>query len=239
MGFLASLEGVLLSCTNNCHPNSKGIITQSKKWNNKNHAFITQALEGTYFAEFVLAKDLFGKERATTKEVLERTNAKVCFNGSFFEKDSSPSGFYVHKGTLLHEYVSGKGDGILYLNRKNTLSVVPFSEFSKIKSEVVSALQLNLLRYKSVPNYPFLPDSPCLPRNFIGFFEECLVNVIFKNTNFTKGDIYMKESHSCFTVAALDGGPSASAFDSSGKSSFKEGDVSEVPVPNFIVLYER
>ncbi len=80
-----------------------------------------------------------------------------------------------------------------------------------------------------------------VPRNLIGITSGGIIDVIYKNTNFTFGDRYMREVHGCTIIGALDGGSSASALDKLGKSSYSEShkDRVEAAVANFIILYEN
>ena len=144
----------------------------------------------------------------------------------------------------------------MYVNGNGEIRIVPVEFFMKNfkvsnnKYNVTDALQLNLLRYyndeiKYTPNV----NETKVPRNLIGLTQNGdLVEVVFKNTNFTLGDMYMRTQHRCVVVGALDGYTSASAFglgrNESGKFGFissqkKSDKLPELQVPNFIVLYNR
>jgi len=217
---------------------SVGITTVQKMWDNGNHAFITKARPGSYRAEIVSAHDVLGKSFAMPREILEKTGASVCFNGGFFENDGSPSGLYVKNGKIRKSLTSRAGDGILYTNKNGQLQLVRRDEFHEHIAEIVDALQCNLLSYNNTLLYTENVSASLQPRHLIGFSSDGLTEVIFKETNFTLGDRYMRAEHHYTSVAALDGGPSASAYTRSGESSARSEDrLKEVPVANFLTLY--
>ena len=236
-GLLFGLGNLLLP--RNSYGLSQSIETQTASWKNGNHAFITQAKNNKYRAEIVSAREITGKSFASTKEVLERTQAYVCLNGGFFENDGSTSGLYVRKGKIVKPYTLGKGGGVLYTDKKYQAHIVTENEFTRHRNDVVDAIQVNLLRSADKIMYKEDINAKKLPRNLIGIASGGLVDVIFKDTNFTLGDRYMKITYGCDTVAALDGGPSASGVDKFGNNSFRKGDIKEVEVPNFLCLWRK
>jgi hypothetical protein len=217
------------------------ITTDSRRIDDENHAFITAALHGLYLAKVVTARDVLGKGFATTGEILAATGAFVCFNGSFFEGDGSPSGLLVCDGSYRSPVNYGKGDGILYIDRARQIHIISKYHYPEHKDAIVDALQINLLTEDDLKLYEDKTYKRLLPRNLIGTTRDGIVDVIYKKTNFTYGDRYMRQIHGCTVVGALDGGSSASAIDKLGKSSYSEshGDRPEAAVANFIVLYER
>ncbi|MBN2223559.1 MAG: phosphodiester glycosidase family protein [Deltaproteobacteria bacterium] len=217
------------------------ITTQARRIDDDNHVFITSAPHGRYLARVVTAREVLGKTFATTGEILASTGAFVCFNGSFFEGDGSPSGLFVSNGSYKSPVTYDKGDGILYIDRTRRIRIISKYHYAEHKDNIIDALQINLLTEDDLKLYEDKTYKRRLPRNFIGTTPEGIVDIIYKNTNFTFGDRYMKEIHGCTVVGALDGGSSASAVDKLGKSSYNEsrGDRPEAAVANFIVLYER
>jgi uncharacterized protein YigE (DUF2233 family) len=217
------------------------ITTRSIPFGGDNHVFITSARHDRYYARVVTAREVLGRTFATTAEILAATGAFVCFNGSFFEADGSPSGLFVSGGSYKNPVIHDKGDGILYIDRSRRIHVISKYRYAEHRENIVDALQINLFTEGDLKLYEDKTYRRRLPRNLIGMTEDRLVDVIYKDTNFTYGDRYMKDAHGCTVVGALDGGSSASAVDKLGGSSYREsrGDRPEAAVPNFIVLYER
>jgi hypothetical protein len=217
------------------------ISTQVRRIDEQNHAFITTALHGNYLAKVVTARDVLGKTFATTGEILDATGAFVCLNGSFFEADGSPSGMLVRDGSCEKSVAYGKGDGILYIDRSRRVHIISIYHYSEHKDNIVDALQINLLTEDNLKLYEDKTYKRRVPRNLIGTTPDGIVDVIYKSTNFTYGDRYMRQVHGCTVVGALDGGSSASAADRLGRSSYNEGhgDRAEAPVANFLIFYER
>jgi hypothetical protein len=217
------------------------ITTQTGRIDDENHVFVTRALHGGYLAKVVTARDILGKTFATTGEILNATGAFVCLNGSFFEADGSPSGILVCDGSYKSPLTYSKGDGILYIDRSRRIHIISKYQYTEHKDKIVDALQINLFTQDDLKLYEDKTYKRQAPRNLIGTTPEGIVDVIYKSTNFTYGDRYMRQIHGCTAVGALDGGSSASAVDRLGKSSYSEsrGDRVEAAVANFIILYER
>jgi uncharacterized protein YigE (DUF2233 family) len=217
------------------------IVTESRVIEGRNHTFVTTARHGRYLAKVVTALDVLGKPFATTPEILAATGAFVCFNGSFFEGDSSPSGLYVCDGLYKNPVTYDKGDGILYIDRARQIRIISKYHYAEHEEEIVDALQINLFTEGDLKLYDDKEYKRRLPRNLIGIGPDGVVDVIYKNTNFTLGDRYMKAIHGCTVVGALDGGSSASAVDRLGRASYREdlGDRGEAAVANFLILYEK
>ncbi len=235
------LAAGLLACPHELLAGGPPIATGSLRIDDKNHVFVTSAHHGRYLAKVVTAREVLGKGFATTGEILAATGAFVCLNGSFFEADGSPSGLLVCGGSYKSPVTYGKGDGILYIDRTGRIHIISKYHYAEHKDNIVDALQINLFTEDDLKLYEDKMYKRLLPRNFIGTTPEGIVDVIYKKTNFTYGDRYMKQTHACTVVGALDGGSSASAVDKLGKSSYNEGrgDRPEAAVANFIVLYER
>ena len=217
------------------------ITTRSRRIGKEDHVFITAALHGSYLAKVVTARDVLGKTFATTAEILNATGAFVCVNGSFFEGDGSPSGILVCDGSHRSPVTYGKGDGILYVDRSRRVHIISKYRYAEHKDNIVDALQINLFTQDDLKLYEDKTYKRQVPRNLIGTTPEGIVDVIYKNTNFTYGDQYMRQTHGCTVVGALDGGSSASAVDRLGRSSYSEGrgDRPEAAVANFLIFYER
>jgi hypothetical protein len=241
--FLAGLAGAagLMLSGREAPALGPSIITERSRLDDKNHLFITTALHDRYLAKVVTARAIVGKTFATTPEILAATGAYACFNGSFFEGDGSPSGLFVVDGLLEKPIVYGKGDGVLYIDRRRQIHIISKYHFSDHRDKIVDALQVNIFTEGDLKLYQDKEYKKKVPRNLIGISPEGIVDVIYKNTNFTYGDRYMRLAHGCTVVAALDGGGSASAVDKLGRSSYCEaqGDRREDGAANFIVLYER
>ena len=220
---------------------NRGIVTHKEELDRENQVFITRAKEGEYLAKIVTAKEVTGKTFAMTKEILEATGAFICFNGSFFEHDGSPSGLYVGDRREIHPFFHRKGDGVLYIDRNRQIHIIPKYDLSKHRDHIVDAVQINLFTSGDMKFYEDKEYRKEVPRNFIGITDDGIVDVIYKDTNFTYGDRYMREAHGCIVVGALDGGGSASAIDMLGNTSYDEtqNDSFERPVANAILLYER
>jgi uncharacterized protein YigE (DUF2233 family) len=216
------------------------IVTERRVIDEHDHVFVTTARHGRYLAKVVTALEVLGKPFATTAEILAATGAFVCFNGSFFEGDSSPSGLYVCDGAYKNPVMYDKGDGILYIDRARQIRIISRYRYAEHKDEIVDALQINLFTEGDLKLYDDKEYKRRLPRNLIGIGPEGVVDVIYKSTNFTLGDRYMKARHGCTVVGALDGGSSASAVDKLGRASYREdlGDRAEAAVANFLILYE-
>jgi hypothetical protein len=217
------------------------IVTERSRLDDKNHLFITKALHDRYLAKVVTARAILGKTFATTPEILRSTGAYACFNGSFFEGDGSPSGLFVVDGVREKPIIYGKGDGVLYIDRRRQIHIISKYHFSDHRDKIVDALQVNIFTEGDLKLYQDKEYKRKVPRNFIGISPEGIIDVIYKSTNFTLGDRYMRSAHGCKVVAALDGGGSASAIDKLGRSSYCEGqgDRREDAAANFIILYER
>lgn len=236
---------VLIAQQQNQTPPIQTIVVPPGRWVDNNHGFITIAQAGRYRAEIVSAIEVTGRAKASVEEILEKTGADVCFNGSFFDEDGSTSGLYIRKGRLV-KAISNKpnvGDGVLYIDGNGQINIVRVADFAKYRSQMAGAVQLNFLRYVDengiqqtmyVPNYNKAKE----PQNLIGLNEAGVVDVIFKKTNFSFGHNYMLSSHNCHTIAVLDGGPNAAARDVKGQSSLIKGE-KENPVSNAIVLYQK
>lgn len=240
LGGLA-LAAATFACPGRLCADGPSIATRELSIDDKDHVFITTALHGRYLAKVVTARDILGKTFATTGEILAATGAFVCFNGSFFEGDGSPSGLLVCGGSHRSPVTHGKGDGILYVDRSRRIHVISKYDYAGHRDNIVDALQINLLTQDDLKLYEDKTYKRQLPRNFIGTTPDRIVDVIYKSTNFTYGDRYMKETLGCTVVGALDGGSSASAIDRLGRSSYREGrgDRAEAAVANFVILYER
>ena len=234
------LATVCLTCGSELLADGPPIVTQNRLID-EDHVFITSARHDHYLARVVTAREILGKTFATTGEILDATGAFVCFNGSFFEADGSPSGLFVCGGLQKNPVTYGKGDGILYIDRSRRIHIISKFHYAEHKENFVDAIQINLMTEGELKMYEDKTYKKLVPRNFIGTTPEGIVDVIYKNTNLTYGDRYMRQTHNCTAVGALDGGGSASAVDRLGKSSYKEGrrDRREAAVPNFIVLYEK
>ena len=224
-----------------------GISTRQRVFLNGNHAFITVARKGHYTADIVTAEEITGRKDdfATTQFVRKAKDAYVCFNGSLFRNKDAASGLEIHNGQEKMPYVEKVGEGVLFTNGNGQAHIMPIKDFLRDFSKgggsyyVVDALQLNLLRYNDQIKYAQNEMDKKVQRNLIGLTKDGdIVDVIFKNTNFTLGDRYMRTQHGCITVGALDGDTSASAYDKFGKSSLRKGET-EKKVPNFVVLYPR
>ncbi|MFA4886952.1 MAG: phosphodiester glycosidase family protein [Candidatus Nanoarchaeia archaeon] len=217
------------------------ISVETKSWKNGNHALIMRAGAGSYRAEMVMGIVAVGKAFATTREVGKVRKSSVAFNGSFYETDGSPSGFYLVNGKKVKGVVEGTGGGILYVNKSGELNVTPLPGLERSLGNMQFGMQVNLLVSEGVKAYSDATSSstPKVPRTLVGFNEGGIVGVVFKNTNFGLGAEYMVQTHGCKNVVALDGGPSSSAYEKSGKRSFRAGDGNENPVPNFLLFYER
>ena len=224
-----------------------GISTRTRVFLNGNHAFITIARKGQYTADIVTAEEITGikDDFATAQFVRKAKNAYVCFNGSLFRNKDAASGLEIHNGQEKMPYVEKVGDGVLFTDGNGQAHIMPIKDFLRDFSarggsyHVVDALQLNLLRYNDQIKYVPNKMDKKVQRNLIGLTKEGdVVDVIFKNTNFTLGDRYMRTQHGCITVGALDGDTSASACDKFGKSSLIKGET-EIKVPNFVVLYSK
>lgn len=217
------------------------ISTRPLRIDGEDHVFITKALHGSYLAKVVTARDVLGKMFATTAEILDATGAFVCLNGSFFEGDGSPSGILVCDGAHRSPVTYGKGDGILYVDRSRRIHIISKYQYTEHKDKIVDALQINLFTQDDLKLYEDKAYKQQVPRNLIGTTPEGIVDVIYKSTNFTYGDRYMRQVHGCTVVGALDGGSSASAVDRLGRSSYSEAhrDRVEAAVANFLILYER
>ena len=226
-----------------------GISTRQRVFLNGNHAFITVARKGRYMANMVTAEEITGRrdDFATTQFVRKAKDAYVCFNGSLFRNKDAASGLEIHNGQEKMPYVENVGDGVLFTDGNGQVHIMPIKDFLRSFSKgggryyVVDALQLNLLRYNDKIKYKPNELDKRVQRNLIGLTKDGdMIDVIFKNTNFTLGDMYMRTQHGCITVGALDGDTSASAFDINGRSSYIQGrDKPEEKVPNFVVLYQR
>jgi hypothetical protein len=217
------------------------IVTLSRRLDDRNHVFITSAKHGRYLAKIVTAREITGKIFATTTEILDATGAFVCLNGSFFEDDGSPSGLFVTDRRYGNSVIYGKGDGILYVDKDRQLNMISKYHLSEHRDRIVDALQVNIFTEEGLKLYQDKEHRRRVPRNLIGLSPEGIVDVIYKDTNFTLGDRYMRGVHGCTVVGALDGGGSASAVDRLGRSSYSENqkDRPEAPVANFILLFER
>ncbi len=220
---------------------SPRIVTASRRLDDENHVFITSARHGRYLAKIVTAREITGKTFATTTEILDATGAFVCLNGSFFEDDGSPSGLFVTDHRCANTVIYGKGDGILYVDKDRQLKMISKYHFSEHRDRMVDALQINIFSEENMKLYEDNEHKRRVPRNLIGLSPDGIVDVIYKDTNFTLGDRYMRGVHGCTVVGALDGGSSASAVDRLGRSSYSESqkDRPEAAVANFILLYER
>lgn len=242
-GFLQGLglAAGLLVAPRNLWGDGASIVTGKRMIDDKNHVFITTARHGRYLAKVVTACEVLGKTFATTGEILAATGAFVCFNGSFFEGDGSPSGLYVCDGSYKNRIMYDKGDGILYIDRARQIHVISKYHYAEHKDEIVDALQINLFTEKDLKLYEDKQYKRRVPRNLFGICPEGIVDVIYKSTNFTLGDRYMRGVHGCTVIGALDGGSSASAVDKLGRSSYREdrGDRPEAAVANFVILYEK
>lgn len=246
--FLKALVGsVGLTLTQGCLRLPKyGILTEITGWEESRHIFVTKAEHKKYRAKIVTAADIVGKTFAGTKEILDATGADVCFNGSFFENDGSPSGLLITNGKIKHPFIPGKGDGVLHIDRGGQIHISAMTlrllkRYINRRDDFVYALQLNLLSRNSDILYRWWRKAKVTPRNFIGISDLGIVEAIFKDTTLAKGDEYMRRVHNCHTVGALDGGGSASAVDRSGGRSYRPdlGDKREVKVPNFVVLFKK
>lgn len=242
-GFLRGLglTAGLLAAPRNLWGDNASIVTGKRVIDDKNHVFITTARHDRYLAKVVTACEVLGKTFATTGEILSATGAFVCFNGSFFEGDGSPSGLYVCDGSYKNRIIYEKGDGILYIDRARQIHIISKYHYSEHKDKIVDALQINLFTENDLKLYEDKLNRRRVPRNLIGIRPEGIVDVIYKSTNFTLGDRYMRTVHGCTVIGALDGGSSASAVDKLGKSSYREdrGDRPEAAVANFVILYEK
>lgn len=240
LGHIALAAG-LLACPRRLRASGPPITTQAGRIGKQDHVFITTALHGSYLAKVVTARDILGKTFATTGEILDATGAFVCVNGSFFEGDGSPSGILVCDGSHKSPVTYGKGDGILYVDRSRRVHIISKYQYAEHKDSIVDALQINLFTQDDLKLYEDKAYKRQVPRNLIGTTSEGIVDVIYKNTNFTYGDQYMRQTHGCTVVGALDGGSSASAVDRLGRSSYSEGrgDRPEAAVANFLIFYER
>ena len=239
-GGIATTAGLLISPVR-LLGGGPSITTRTERIDEKDHVFITTASHGSYYAKIVTALDVLGKTFATTGEILEATGAFVCLNGSFFEGDGSPSGILVCDGSYRNSLTYNKGDGILYIDRSRRIHIISKYQYGEHKDKIVDAIQINLFSQDDLKLYEDKTYKRKVPRNLIGTTPEGIVDVIYKDTNFTYGDQYMREAHGCTVVGALDGGSSASAVDRLGRSSYREGrgDRPEAAVANFIILYER
>ncbi len=246
--FLKALVGsVGLILTQSCLRLPRyGIFTETAVSEGSRHIFVTKAEHKKYRAKIVTAADVVGKTFAGTKEILDATGADVCFNGSFFEDDGSPSGLLITNGQIKHPFIPGKGDGVLHIDRGGQIHISAMTlrllkRYLDRRDNFVDALQLNLLSRDGDILYRWWREAKMVPRNLIGISDLGIVDVISKDTTLAKGDEYMRHIHSCHTVGALDGGGSASAVDRSGGGSYRPdlGDGREVKVPNFVVLFER
>lgn len=246
--FLKALVGsVGLALTPSClHLPRYRILTETAGWEESRHIFVTKAQHKKYRAKIVTAYDIVGKTFAGTQEILDATGADVCFNGSFFEDDGSPSGLLITNGKIKHPFIPGNGDGVLHIDRggKIHLSAMTLSllkHYMNRKDDFVCALQLNLLSHRGDILYRWWRKAKMVPRNLIGISDLGIVDAIIKDTTLANGDEYMRHVHSCHTVGALDGGGSASAVARSGGGSYHPdlGDKREVKVPNFVVLFKR
>ncbi len=218
-----------------------GIETSKKSWYTGNHAFITKARSGKYRAEFRTAGGTLGSPDwlDTTKRMQNATGAYVVLNGGFFEPDGNPSGLYVQNGRLLSKMKPGKGDGVLYVDKAGQVNIVHADALKGYSDQIDDAVQLTLLTYSGEQLYSTSYGEKKIPLHFVCLNDEGLVSVIFKNTNIRYGDEFMRGEYKCHSVAALDGGPSASAHDKFGKTSKEEKDEPEARVANFLVLYEK
>lgn len=216
---------------------TEGIETRVKSWGNGNHAFIIEASSGRYCAEIVTAKEITDKDTSTSKEIQEKTGAYVVTNGGFFEPDYSPSGLLICKRKMINDFTLGKGDGILYTDSNGQANIIRRNDFDKRKKEIVDAVQLTLLSIGNNKLHNKNYEDRMLPRTLVGINNNGLVGVVFKSTNFAYADNYMRKTFGCSIVAALDGYFSSSAYDKFGRTSFRKGDVKEIAVPNFFVLY--
>lgn len=230
-------------------PPIQTIVVPPGRWVDGNHGFITIAQADRYRADVVTGEELTGIKYyfETTQWIRDKTGAYVCFNGSLFRNKDAASGLEVHNGKEKMPYVQSVGDGVLFTDKNGQIHIIPIDIFIrdfKIRDGqygVNDALQLNLLHYNGQRLYAPNENDKKIPRNLIGLTKDGdLVDIIFKNTNFTLGDRYMRQQHRCVIVGALDGDTSASAFDEKRQSSYIKGlDIPEIKVPNFIVLYRR
>ncbi len=203
--------------------------------------FITRLKHGTYRAKIVTAEEIVGEKFARTREILKATKADICLNGSFFELDGSPSGLLISNREEKSPFVAGKGDGVLFTDKKGELHLAPIEDFLKYNiDDFVDAVQLNLLSVGDNLLYRWWRwYAKEVPRNLIGINKHEVVDVIFKNTNLVLGDEYMRQVHKCRVVGALDGGGSASAVDRLGRGSCDDDNYRrrEARVPIFILIY--
>ena len=107
------------------------------------------------------------------------------------------------------------------------------------KSQVLDAIQMVLLRRRYSRQPVYRPDQKAqkIPQNLVGLTASGdFIDVIFKNTNFTFGDLFMT-SMGCVDVGALDGGPNASMY-VNDKIKSRSGNEQENDVPNFLLIYK-
>ena len=216
---------------------AKDITTKITKWYVGSHAFVVRARREKYSTKIVSAKEITGNDFASTQEIQEKTGAYAVFNGSNFERDGSPSGLYVHRGNIVHQFVREKGDGFIYTDRDGQVKIIGSSGLSSFIPVMVEAIQVNLVSAGKVIFYrPYRGDIR-LPRTFVGLSDNGLVAAVFKNVTFALGDKLMRD-YGCHIVAALGEGNSSSACDKFGIKSFRKGDSLEERVPNFLVIYD-
>jgi len=245
--FISTLGGVLGSTLLfGCSPlPSIDFFTQIEIEPDRSRLFIARARHGAYRARVVTAKDVTGNAFARVDEILKKTRADMCVNGSFFEEDGSPSGLLIIGGKVENPFITGKGDGVLHIDREGQIHLAAMDynllvRFLKDPSDFTHALQCNLLSRNGDILYRWWKKEPArlVPRNLIGISEWGVVDVIAKDTNFILGDQYMREVHRCHTVAALDGGGSAAGIDRWGNRSKNEimDEKNEGRVPNFLIF---
>ncbi len=188
-GFLRGLglAAGLLVASGKSWADGPSIVTGQRTIGDKDHVFVTTARHGRYLAKVVTACEVLGKTFATTGEILSATGAFVCLNGSFFEGDGSPSGFFVCEGSYKNPIMYEKGDGILYIDRARQIHIISKYHYAEHKDKIVDALQINLLTENDLKLYKDKEYRSRVPRNLIGIGPEGIVDVIYKSTNFTLG----------------------------------------------------
>ena len=193
----------------------------------------TRYANDAYRAEIVTARELLGKQFATTKEIQEETNADAVVNGTLFEHDGSSTGLFINNGEIVKAYNPEKGgDGILYIDKEGQINITPYENFRNTK-DVVDAVQLTLLSDSDSLFYTPNPNYYTRPLHMVGVSDEGISDVLLRSTNFTQATPMMMEKFDCDVVAALDGGPSISVTYSDGEDwGFK------TEVPNFLVFYK-
>ena len=209
---------------------AQSVRTDVIPYKNGNSEFVVTADSGHYRAELVTAREIIGKPAANVMEVAEKTGAYACFNGGFFEPDYSPSGLFMRKGKTISPFRSGKGNGILYTDRRGHASLCFKDEFKT--SDAVDATQLMMLRRVGRPYYRYDEKYPLFRATVIGLTgQQNFAGMVFNKTNYTLGDLHMEHDHRCTDVAMLDSGRSASAW-SNGQGIGGNPDVA-----NFLLIY--